>query len=97
MEPNTFGWRQLLGAINLRDFSGMVAAELGMIGLSVRFSIQSFVRPPFGPLISLGGMLLVAVRLALLVLVVVVFGTAILTIMAVRGTVGIGRSRIGAR
>ena len=97
MEPNTFGLRQWLGAVNLRDFSGMVSAELGMIGLSVRLSLQSFLRPPFGPLISLAGMLLVAVRLALLVLVVVVLGTAILTIMVVRGTVGIGRSRIEAR
>ena len=96
MERGTLGWRQFLGAVNLKDFSGMVGAELGMIAVSLRLALQSLLRPPFGPLIALAGMLMALLRLMLLVLVVVVFGTAILAITIVRGVANLARGRPGA-
>ncbi len=85
MEQRTFGWRQLLGSVNLRDFIDMVRGELGMIGSSLRQGVEAFPRLPAGPLVFLGFWLLAILRSVLLVLVVVVFGTAILLISAVRG------------
>lgn len=87
MEERTFGWRQLLGAVNLKDFADIVVGELGMIGNSLRRAFEALPRPPFGPLISLGFLLLAALRSFLLILVVVVFGTGILVITAARGVV----------
>ena len=96
MERGTLGWRQFLGAVNLKDFSGMVAAELGMIVVSLRLALQSLLRLPFGPFIALAGMLLALLRLMLLVLVVVVFGTAILAITVVRSVSSLVKGRPGA-
>lgn len=96
MEQGTFGWRQLLGAVNLRDFSQMVAGELGMIGMAVGLAFESLSRLPFGPLIFPAGMLMAFLRFVLLVLVVVVFGTAILSVTVVRGAASIARRRTRA-
>ena len=83
-EGEGFGWRHLLGAVNLRDFARMLAAELGMIGTSLSLAAHAFTRLPFGPLIAIAGLLLLVLRLILLTLVIVVFGTVILIISAVR-------------
>ena len=88
MEPqehHTIGWRQVLGSVNLRDFIDMVRGELGMIGSSLRQGVAAIPRLPLGPLVFLGFWLLAILRAALLVLVVAVFGTAILIVSAVRG------------
>jgi hypothetical protein len=85
VERHTFGWRQLFGSVNLRDFIDMVRGELGMIGSSLRQGAQALPRLPAGPLVFLGFWLLAILRSALLIFVVVVFGTAILLISAVRG------------
>ena len=87
MEERTFGWRQLLDAVNLRDFAEMVGGELGMIGSSLRQAVEALPRLPFGPLVFLGFLLLALLRSLLLLLVVVVFGTGILLLSAVRGAV----------
>jgi hypothetical protein len=85
VERHTFGWRHLFGSVNLRDFIDMVRGELVMIGSSLRQGVEAFPRLPAGPLVFLGFWLLAILRSLLLILVVVVFGTAILLISAVRG------------
>lgn len=97
MEERGFGWRQLLGAVNLKDFSQMVAGELENIGTSLRLAFQSVARLPFGPLAFLGALLIVMLRLLLLVLVVVVFGTGIIIISAVRSVMRAVRGGSGGR
>ncbi len=94
-QQHHFGWRDLLGAVNLRDFAHMVTGELQMIATSVRLAFESIVHLPFGPLIFLGATLLALLRLALLVLVVIAFGTAILLIWAVRSAARAVRGRTG--
>ena len=84
MERHTFGWRQLLGSVNLRDFIDMVRGEVAMIGSSLRQGVQALPRLPAGPAVFLVFWLLAILRSVLLVLVVIVFGTAILLISAVR-------------
>ena len=96
MKKRPFGWRQLLGAVNLKDFVDMVRGELEMIGSSARLALEAFRRLPLGPLAFLGGMLLVLLRLLLLLLVVVLFGTGILVITAVRGAARLALGRKGA-
>jgi len=91
MEQRTFGWRQLFGSVNLRDFIDMVRGELGMIGSMFRQGIEAVPRLPFGPLVFLGFWLLALLRFVLLILVFIVFGAAILVISAVRGVAGIFR------
>ncbi len=95
-KQHTFGWRDLLGAVNLRDFAHMVAGELALIGASTRLAFESLPRLPFGPIIFLGALLMVLFRLVLLVLVVIAFGTAILVIWAVRGAARVLRGRGGS-
>lgn len=85
MEERTFGWRQLLGAVNLGDFARMVAAELAQIGTSIRLATEALGRLPSGPLLFVAAMLIVLLRSLLLVLVTAVFGPAILIISTVRG------------
>ena len=80
-----FRWRDLLGAVNLRDFAQMVGSEAAQIGTSLRLAIQALPRLPMGPLLFLAGVLMALFRSLLLLLVVVVFGSAILIISAVRG------------
>ena len=93
MEQRPLGWRQLFGAVNLRDFVDMVGGELRMIGTSTRLAGEAFPRLPFGPLAFLGAMLLVLLRLVLLLLVAVFFGTSILLISAVRNAVRLVRGQ----
>jgi len=93
VEQHTFGWRQLFGAVRLRDFADMVAGELKLIGTSARLAAEAFPKLPFGPLAFLGAMLLVLLRLVLLLLVAVFFGTSILLISAVRNAVRLVRGQ----
>jgi hypothetical protein len=83
-EHETFGWRQLLSSVNLRDFADMVRGERMLIWSSLRQGVVALPRLPFGPLVFLGHLLLVMLRSVLLVIVVVVFGTGIALISAVR-------------
>jgi prepilin signal peptidase PulO-like enzyme (type II secretory pathway) len=91
MDERTFSWRQLPGKVNLRDFAAMVTGEVGMLAASARIAVQALPRLPFGPFIFLGAMLMVLFRLVLLLLVVIVFGSAILVISAARGIAGLLR------
>lgn len=84
MERRTFGWRQLFSSVNLRDFFDMVRGETIMIGSSFRQGAAALPKLPIGPLVFAGFWLLAIVRCALLVLVVVFFGGAIVLISAVR-------------
>lgn len=79
-----FGWRDLLGAVNLSDFSQMVRGELAMVGSSLELASAAFTRLPFGPFIAIAGLLLLLVRLLLLVLVIIVFGAGIVLVSAAR-------------
>ena len=92
MERSTLNWRQFLGAVNLRDFSGMVLAELALIGMSVRVALRSFLHLPVGPLSFLALLLLAVLRLVVLVLAVVVLGTAVLLTITVRRALALFRS-----
>lgn len=84
-QERTFRWRDLLGAVNLRDFVQMVGSELTQIGTSLGLATRALPRLPVGPLVFLLGLLMALFRLVLLLLVVVAFGSAILIISAVRG------------
>lgn len=78
-EGSTFGVRQLLAEVNLRDFSKMVRGELALVGSSVRLAVES--RRLLTPLI-----LFVALfRIVLLGFVIVVLGGAILLVTIARG------------
>jgi prepilin signal peptidase PulO-like enzyme (type II secretory pathway) len=91
MEQRAFGWRQLLGHVNLRDFIDMVRGELGMIASMLRQGVEAAPRLPFGPVVFLGFWLLALVRFVLLIVVFIVFGLAILVISAARGVMRLGR------
>jgi len=77
--PEKLGLRELLAEVNLRDFFVMVLDELGLIGNSIRLALES--RTLLLPV----ALLVALFRLALLVLVIVVLGTAILATMLIRG------------
>jgi hypothetical protein len=83
-EQRVYRWRDLFGAVNLRDFAQMVGSELAQIGTSMGLAVRALPRLPIGPLVFLLGMAMALFRLVLLLLVVVVFGGAILIISAVR-------------
>ncbi|OGO50968.1 MAG: hypothetical protein A2148_03015 [Chloroflexi bacterium RBG_16_68_14] len=95
MKERGFGWRQLLGAVNLKDFSQMVAGELENIGTSLRLAFLSIAKLPFGPLLFVGALLIVLLRLVLLVLVVIVFGAGIIIISAARAAIRAVRGSSG--
>lgn len=80
-EPRPLGLWDLLAEVNLRDFREMVLAELGLVGASVRQALEA--RTPGAAL----ALLMALLRLALLVLVVTVFGTGIVAITVVRGAI----------
>ena len=44
------GWRDLPGVVNLKDFAQMVGTEVEQIGTSLRISLESLFRLPFGPI-----------------------------------------------
>ena len=81
----TLGMRQVLGKVNLRDFAAMVASEFSLVTTSLRQATQS--QPRSVPL----ALLPAVVRLLLLALVVVVFGSAILAITLIRGAITLVR------
>ena len=93
MQRRMLNWREFLAEVNLRDFAGMVWAELGMIGTSARLAVESVLKLPFGPFLLVGGLFLALLRLVLLVLVVATFGTAIVVISAVRTVMALLRPR----
>lgn len=95
MERRRLGIPQFLSAVNLGDFAQMVWSEARMIAAAARVAIAALARLPFGPLLFLGGMLMVAFRALLLVLVVVVFGVGITVISAVRGIRRLVRGQSG--
>ncbi len=84
-QQRTFGWRDLFGEVNLRDFAHMVGNELTQISTSLGLALRALPRLPFGPLLVLLGLLMALFRLVLLLLVVIAFGTSILVISGVRG------------
>ena len=89
------GWRDLPGVVNLKDFAKMVGTEAEQIGTSLRISLESLFRLPFGPILGFVGLLIVSIRSCLLVLVILVFGSGIflLTIMRALGLISRKRKR----
>lgn len=87
------GWRDLPGVVNLKDFAQMVGAEAEQIGTSLRISLESLFRLPFGPILGFFGLLIVGIRSCLLVLVVLVFGTGIFLLTIIRALGLISRKR----
>jgi hypothetical protein len=79
-----FGIRQLLGAVNLRDFGQMVGGEVSMLASNAGLAARGARRLPFGPLLFLAAMAFILLRIVLLALVLVFFGGAIVAITAVR-------------
>ena len=84
MEERSFGIRQLLGAVNVRDFAQMVGGEVSMLASNVGLASRGATRLPFGPFLFLAAIALVLVRVFLLGLVIVFFGAAIVTISVLR-------------
>jgi hypothetical protein len=95
MENRRLGIPQFLSAVNLGDFAQMVGSEARMSAAATRVAFAALPRLPFGPLVFLGGMLMVALRAALLVVVIVVFGAGIAIISVVRGTRRLVRRQSG--
>jgi len=87
------GWRDLPSVVNLKDFAQMVGSEAEQIGSSLRASLDSLFRLPFGPIAGLFGLFILSIRSCLLVLVVVVFGTGILLMTIMRALGMITRKR----
>lgn len=83
-QQHPFGWRDLLGAVTLRDFAQMVGGELTQLATAARLAFQALPRLPAGPLLFLVALLMVILRLLLLTLVVIAFGSAILVISTMR-------------
>ena len=90
-QQRSFGWRDLLGAVNLRDFVQMVGGELTQLATSARIAFQALPHLPAGPLLFLVGLLMVMLRLLLLTIVVIAFGSIILVISTVRWFLRAGR------
>jgi hypothetical protein len=90
-DRDTIGWREFLRDVNLGDFLHMIDGEVRQLGTNLRVAIEAFPKLPWGPLLALGGLAMVLVRLVLLFLVIVVFGAAILLITAVRAVAGLFR------
>jgi hypothetical protein len=80
----TFGIREFLGAVNLRDFAQMVGAEVSQISSILSAAFEAFPRFPAGPLIFLWGTAMAGIRSFLLVLVVLTFGAGIIAISVSR-------------
>ena len=94
-QEHSFGWRDLLRAVNLHDFIGMVIGELAQLAESARLAFAALPRLPVGPLIFLGGLAIVLLRLLLLLVVVVAFGGSILIISTVRAVARVRRGTSG--
>jgi hypothetical protein len=96
-DGRSFGIRDLLGAVNLRDFAHMVRAEGVQIATSVRLAFEALTSRPLGVILFFAGMLMAAVRSCLLVFVVIFFGGAILAITLIRGIARLLGSRRAAK
>ncbi len=77
-------WRDLPTVVNIKDFAQMVGGEAGQIATSLRTSLESFGRLPFGPILGSIGLFILSIRSCLLVMVIFVFGTGILLITLLR-------------
>ena len=91
-ERAEFGLRDLLGAVNLRDFARMAWSELVQIATTFSRRLGAATSLPFGPFVFLIAMVVLAVRMALLTLVIVFFGGGILAVTVVRSISRIARS-----
>ena len=87
------GWRDLPTVVNIRDFAQMVGGEIHQIAESLRISLASFGRLPFGPIFGFFGLFILSIRSCLLVMVIFIFGTGILLITLMRGLGLITRRR----
>lgn len=88
-----FGIRDLLSAVNLKDFGQMVGAEIQQIGTIVSAAFTSLSRLPFGLVLFLWGMGMALFRSCLLVLVAFTFGIGILAITVSRVMMRLLRGR----
>ena len=91
-ERPEFGLRDLLRAVNLRDFARMAWSELVQIATTFTRRLNAATSLPFGPFVFLIALVVLAVRMALLTLVVVFFGGGILAITIARSISRIARS-----
>ncbi len=83
-ERETLGLRDILSAVNVRDFARMVDGELRLLGSSLRLAFGNLPKLPFGPVLFLAGAVMVVIRLTLLAIVIVVFGSAIVIVSGLR-------------
>ena len=91
-EGADFGLRDLLGAVNLRDFTRMAWSELVQIVTTFTRRLAAVTNLPFGPFVFLISLVVLAVRMTLLTLVVFFFGGAILIVSVGRSISRIARS-----
>ena len=91
-ERPKFGVRDLLGAVNLRDFARMAWSELVQIATTFTRRLNGATSLPFGPFVFLIALVVLAVRMALLTLVVVFFGGGIFAVTVVRSISRIART-----
>ncbi len=94
-ERAEFGLRDLLGAVNLRDFARMAWSELVQIATTFTRRLNAATSLPFGPFVFLITLVVLAVRMALLTLVVVFFGGSICAITVARSISRIARGPSG--
>jgi hypothetical protein len=92
-ERKPLGWRDLPSVVNIKDFAQMVGGEVEQIGGSLRVSLESFGRLPFGPILGFIGLFILSIRSCLLVLVIFVFGTGILLVTLIRALGFFSRGR----
>ena len=91
-EGADFGLRDLFGAVNLRDFARMAWSELVQIATTFTRRLGAVTNLPFGPFVFLIALVVLAVRMALLTLVVVFFGGGIFAVTVVRSFSRIART-----
>ena len=91
-EQPKFGIRDLLRAVNLRDFVRMAWSELVQIVTTFTRRLSAATNLPFGPFVFLIAMVVLAVRMTLLTLVVAFFGGGIVAVTVVRSISRIART-----
>lgn len=92
-ERTEFGLRDLLGAVNLRDFTRMAWSELVQIATTFARRLKAATNLPFGPFVFFIAFGVLTVRMMLLMLVVFFFGGAILIVSVGRSISRIARTR----
>ena len=88
-----FGLRQLLRAVNLRDFAQMAGNELYQIGSTFARRLSGAARLPLGPFLLFATSFVLVIRLFLLTLVIFFFGSGILALTVLRSVSRIMRTR----